>query len=149
MSLTSRRTRQRARDRTADHDATFGELVADLTMDARTLVRQEMELAKAEMRQEATRAGRAGGMFGGAAFAGVMVAVFGSLGAMFALTAVLWSTWAALIVAGAWLLLGALLFLKGRADLRRGSMTPRRTVDTLKEDAEWARHPTHRTHPSA
>ncbi|TDC20459.1 phage holin family protein [Streptomyces sp. 8K308] len=144
MSLISRRTRQR--ERAESHDATFGELVADLTSDARLLVRQEMELAKAEMRQEAGRAGRAGGMFGVAAFAAVMVAVFGSLGAMFALTAVLWSTWAALIVAGAWLLIGALMFLKGRTDLRRGSMTPRRTVETLKEDAEWARHPTRRTH---
>ncbi|GAB2902384.1 phage holin family protein [Streptomyces mayteni] len=151
MSLTSRRTRQReqtAERVTGDHEASMGELVADLAADTQTLFQQELELAKAEMRQEAGRAGRAGGMFGGAGFALVMMAVFGSLGGMFALTAVLANTWSALIIAGAWLVIGVALFLLGRLGLRNRSMTPRRTIQTLKEDAEWARHRTRRNHPS-
>jgi nitrate/nitrite transporter NarK len=119
-----------------------GELLSDVTSDIQTLFRQEIELAKAEIRQEATKAGKAGGMFGGAGFAGYMVALFASLAAVFGLANVMDAAWAALIVTALWAGIGAVLFVMGRSRMREVSPKPEQTVETLKEDARWARHPT-------
>ncbi|WP_093840395.1 phage holin family protein [Streptomyces aidingensis] len=119
----------------------LGELVSEIVTDVQTLLRQEMELAKAEIREEGRRAGKAAGMFGGAGFAGYMVAVLGSFTAVFALDNVLGLAWSALIVTGAWAVIGAVLFVLGRIGMRSFSPKPRKTLDSLKEDARWARHP--------
>ncbi|MEV4333184.1 phage holin family protein [Streptomyces sp. NPDC049597] len=120
----------------------MGELLTAVTSDLEQLFRQEVELAKAEVREEATKAGKAAGMYGGAGFAGSMVALFASLAAVFALANVMDAGWAALIVTGVWALVGAVLFVMGRARMRQVSPKPERTMETLKEDAQWARHPT-------
>ncbi|WP_052851918.1 phage holin family protein [Streptomyces avicenniae] len=122
-------------------DPSVGELVSDVTSDLETLLRQETALAKTEMREEAVKAGTAAGMFGGAGFAGYLVVVFGSLAGMFALNHVLAEVWSALIIAGAWALIGLVLLAVGRARVRRVAPVPK-TVESLKEDAQWARHPT-------
>ncbi|MGW2788280.1 phage holin family protein, partial [Streptomyces populi] len=56
-----------------EQDASVGQLLAQVTSDLQTLFRQEVELAKAEVREEAAKAGKAAGMYGGAGFAGCMV----------------------------------------------------------------------------
>ncbi|MEK8109106.1 phage holin family protein [Micromonospora sp. M12] len=56
--------------------ASVGELLGDVTRDMSTLVRKEVELAKAELREEVSQAGKAGGMFGGAALAGFLAVLF-------------------------------------------------------------------------
>ncbi|ONI80850.1 hypothetical protein ALI22I_43860 [Saccharothrix sp. ALI-22-I] len=122
--------------------ASFGQLLGELTEDLSRLMRQELELAKAEIRQEATKAGKAAGMLGGAGFAGYMTAVLLSLALMFGLGSLMALGWAALIVAALWAVVGFVLFSIGRARLRKVSPKPERTIETLKEDAEWARHPT-------
>ncbi|MBV2364214.1 phage holin family protein [Streptomonospora nanhaiensis] len=126
----------------ADHDRSLGDLVGELVADVQKLLRQEVELAKAEVREEATKAGKAAGMLSGAAFAGYMVLVLVSLAAVFGLAAVMPAGWAALIVAAVWAVIGAVLFVVGRSRMRQVSPKPERTVETLKEDAQWARHPT-------
>ncbi|MET9426571.1 MULTISPECIES: phage holin family protein [unclassified Streptomyces] len=118
------------------------ELLSEVTSDIQTLFRKEIELAKAEIREEATKAGKAAGMFGGAGFAGYMVALFLSLAAMFALANVMDTGWAALLVTGVWAAIGGVLFALGRSRMRSVSPKPEQTVQTLKEDAQWARHPT-------
>jgi len=123
-------------------DRSVGELLSAVTSDVQQLFRQEVELAKAEVREEATKAGKAAGMFGGAGFAGYMVALFASLAVMFALANVMDTAWAALIITVLWGVAGAVLFVKGRSRMREVSPKPEQTVETLKEDAEWARHPT-------
>ncbi|UCM91384.1 phage holin family protein [Streptomyces marincola] len=125
-----------------EQNGSVGRMISEITTDAQHLVRQEVELAKAEVRQEVGRAGKAAGMFGGAGFAGYMVAFFLSLALMFGLANVLDAGWAGLITAGLWAIVGAALFIAGRARMRRLSATPKQTVETLKEDARWARHPT-------
>ncbi|MDT0265537.1 phage holin family protein [Streptomyces sp. DSM 44915] len=119
-----------------------GTLFAEVTSDVERLFRQEAELAKAEVKEEFGRAGKAAGMMGGAGFAGYMVAFFLSLAALFALGNVMDLGWAALIVTGGWALLGGALFLLGRGQLRRFSPKPTKTLESLREDAAWARHPT-------
>ncbi|MET9225772.1 phage holin family protein [Lentzea sp. NPDC003310] len=123
-------------------DASLGDLVSELTGDLSKLMRQELELAKAEIRQEAAKAGKAGGMLAAAGFAGYMTTVLISLALVFALGAVMPLGWAALIVAALWGIAGAVLYSTGRAKLRTVNPKPERTVETLKEDAEWAKHPT-------
>lgn len=125
-----------------ERERSTGELLSEVTSDLQVLFRQEVELAKAEIKEEGTKAGKAAGMFGGAGFAGYMVLLFLSLAAMFALASVMDEGWAALIVAALWGIAGAVLYQKGRAKMRTVSPKPEQTVQTLKEDAEWARHPT-------
>ncbi|MFI5569860.1 phage holin family protein [Streptomyces sp. NPDC051740] len=119
-----------------------GELLSRVTSDLQVLFRQEVELAKAEVKEEGTKAGKAAGMYGGAGFAAYMVLLFLSLAAMFGLANVMDDGWAALIIAALWAVAAAVLYQKGRAKMRTVSPKPEHTVQTLKEDAEWARHPT-------
>jgi len=116
------------------------ELVGDVARDVSTLVRQELELAKAETRQEIAKAGRAGGVLGGAALAGWLTLIFASLAAMFGLGAVMELGWAALIVAACWGIAAAVLGLLGRARIRTVHPVPNQTVQTVKEDVQWLRN---------
>lgn len=120
----------------------IGDLVGELAGDLSKLMRQELELAKAEIRQEAVKAGKATGMLAAAGFAGYMTTVLLSFALVFALGAVLPLGWAALIVGAVWGIAGLGLYMSGRTKLRTVSPKPERTVETLKEDAEWAKHPT-------
>lgn len=135
MATTERHTREER-----PHDGSIGSLVSAVTSDVQALFRQEIELAKAEMRQEAASAGKAAGMFGGAGFAGYMVAVFLSLTAWAALDNVMDAAWAALIVTLVWAVIGAALYLMARSRMRRVSPKPDQTLASMKENARWARH---------
>jgi nitrate/nitrite transporter NarK len=126
-----------ARDRAAN--ASPGELASEVAKDMSTLVRQEVALAKAELQQEAKTAGTAAGAFGGAGFAGYFVLVFLSLAMMWALGSQMALGWAALIVAGVWAVAAAVLALVGRKKLKAFSPKPERTIETVKEDVQWAK----------
>ena len=108
----------------------FGELLSEVTGDLSTLLRQEVELAKAEARQEAIRAGRAGGMFAGAGLAGHMVLLFLSIALWWGLSNVMDGGWSALIVAVIWAVAAAVLYASARSEVRRMRGLPR-TVETL------------------
>ena len=123
-------------------ETSVGEMIGNISNDLSTLFRQEVELAKAELKQEASKAGKAGGMLGGAAFAGYLAVVLLSFALVFALDAIMPLGWAALIVAVIWGIIGAVLFVNGRKKLKTVDPMPRRTVDTLKEDAQWLKNPT-------
>jgi hypothetical protein len=122
--------------------ATVGQLMGEIAADVSTLMRQEVELAKAEIKAEATKAGKGAGMLGGAAYAGHMVLLFGTLACVFAVGSQIGLGWAALIFTCVWGVIAAVLAMRGRDQLRRVNPKPKRTVQTLKEDAQWARHPT-------
>jgi len=77
----------------------FGELMGEVTQDLSTLMRQELELAKAEMRSEAATAGKASGMLAGAGIAAHLVLVFLSVALWWGLSNVMDGGWAGLIVA--------------------------------------------------
>ncbi|GGY38179.1 phage holin family protein [Streptomyces djakartensis] len=135
-SLQSSPTRAHGRD------SSVGELLSDVTTDVQTLFRQEVELAKTEVKEEATKAGKAAGMYGGAGFAGYMVLLFLSLAAVLGLANVMDGGWAALIVTAVWAVIAAVLYQRGRTRMRTVSPKPEQTVETMKENAQWARHPT-------
>lgn len=123
-------------------DYSVGELLSQVTSDVQTLFRQEVELAKAEVRQEATKAGKAAGMYGGAGFAGYMTLLFLTLAAVLGLANVMDGGWAALIVTAIWAVVAAVLYALGRTRMRTVSPTPEKTIETMKENTQWARHPT-------
>jgi len=123
-------------------DKSIGELIGEVSDDLSRLFRQEIELAKSEMRAEAGKAGKAAGMLGGAGLGGVMTVVLLSFALVFALGAVMPLGWAALIVAVLWAAATAILYAGGRQRLRQVDPMPRRTVETLKEDAQWLKNPT-------
>jgi hypothetical protein len=120
-------------DRVDVSERSVGSLISEVTNDLSTLMRQELELAKAEMKEEATKTGKAAGLMGGAGLAGYMVALFVSIAAWWALSNGMDEAWAALIVAAVWAVIGAVLFVTGRKKLREVRPKPERTVDTLKE----------------
>jgi uncharacterized membrane protein YqjE len=123
-------------------DTSIGEVIGNISNDLSQLFRQEVELAKAEVKEEAAKAGKAAGMLGGAGFAGYLAVVLLSFALVFGLANVMDAGWAALIVAVIWLIIGAVLYQNGRKKLKTVDPTPRRTVDTLKEDAQWLKNPT-------
>ena len=132
-----------AADRPAPENIGLGQIVSEITSDLSTLMRQELDLAKAEVRQEATKSGKAVGMLGGAGFAGYMLALFASLALVGLLSALLDSFgWAALIVALLWGVVGAVLYRLGRTLLRQVNPKPRQTIETLQEDVQWAKNRT-------
>ncbi|MDR7277479.1 phage holin family protein [Catenuloplanes atrovinosus] len=110
----------------------FGELLGEVTQDLSTLVRQEVELAKAEMRQEASKAGKAAGLFGGAGVAGFLVVLFLSFALWWGLANVMDQSWAALIVAALWAIVGGVLFTLARGKAREMRGLPQ-TAETAKE----------------
>lgn len=121
-------------------DRGVGELAAAVVNDLSTLMRQELALAKAEVREEVTAAGKASGMVAAAGMAGFLVLLFGTAAAMWGLAEVMPVGLAAVIVTVVWAVVGAVLFALGRSRLRQINPVPERTVETLKEDAQWLKN---------
>ncbi|MGW2622638.1 phage holin family protein [Micromonospora chokoriensis] len=113
--------------------ASVGELLGDVTRDMSTLVRKEVELAKAELREEVSQAGKAGGMFGGAGLAGFLAVLFVSYAVWWGLSNVMDQGWAALIVAIIWAAVAGGLFLNARTQLKRARAVLPRTKQTARE----------------
>jgi uncharacterized membrane protein YqjE len=125
------------------HEQPIGELLKQLASETTTLVHQELELAKAEMREKAGKAGPGFGMIGAAG--GVALLALGALTTFFvlALDGAMPNWLAALIVALVYGAVAALLYLRGKEKVDdAGSPAPRQTIESVKEDVEWAKHPT-------
>jgi hypothetical protein len=113
-------------------NASLGELLGEVTRDLSTLMRQEMELAKAELKQTTSRAGKGAGMLAGAGVGGHFVLLFLSLALMWALGSIMALGWSALIVAVIWAIIAAVLASIGRKELKQIKGLPQ-TGETLSE----------------
>jgi hypothetical protein len=113
-------------------NASLGELLGEVSRDLSTLIRQEMELAKAEIRQSATRAGKGAGLLGGAGYAGLMAVFFLSIALWWALGYLVGNAWSGVIVAIIWAIVALILYLVGRKQLEQIKGAPQ-TVATVKE----------------
>jgi len=116
------------------------DLLGGVTGDLSKLMRQEVALAKVELKEEATKAGKAGGLLAGASAFGYLVLVFLSLALMFALDNVMGIGWAALVTAVLLGIVAAVLFVVGRNRLKQVNPKPEQTVETVKEDVQWAKN---------
>jgi hypothetical protein len=126
-------------------NASIGELVGDISEGLTTLLRQEVELAKAEARESASRAGRGAGLFGGAGLAAWFALLFLSLAVWEWLTAALDNRgWAAVVVMAVWAVVAAILAAVARSSIKsipgmkRTVETSKRVPDALRGDEETA-----------
>ena len=110
----------------------IGEAIGDVTRDMSVLVQQELALAKAEVRQSASRAGQAAGMFAGAAVAAFLFVVFLSIALWVTISDNTGPAWAAVIVAVIWLVAAAVLFLVARTQMKKVSGLPQ-TTETVRQ----------------
>jgi len=113
-------------------DRSLGELISEVTADLSTLMRQELELAKAEVQQSASRAGKGAGLLGGAGVAGYFVLLFASIALWRAIGAATGLGWSAVIVAVIWGIIAAILYTMGRNSLKSVRGIPK-TADTVKK----------------
>ena len=120
-------------------DRSLGQVVSDLSSDLSTLMKQEGELAKVELKAEVGKAGKGAGMLGGAGLAGWFALLFLSLALMFLLDNWLPIEAAALITTGIWVIVAAALALVGRTKLQQANPQLPKTQETLKEDVQWAK----------
>ena len=121
-------------------DRSLGELFGDLTRSLSTLIRQEVELARTEMTARAGRLSRGAGMVGiGGAL--LYAALLGAM-AVFILGLVelgLTPWLAALVVTIVVAVVGGLLVASGQDALKKADLVPRRTIETVRDDAEWTK----------
>ena len=118
----------------------LGEIARDLTRDVSLLMRQEVELAKAELTQKGRTAAPGLGMIGGAGVVGLMAA--GALTAFLVLVlSVFLPEWASALIVSAVLAAVAYLLVKqGKERVEEaGAPIPKQTIETVKEDVEWAK----------
>jgi uncharacterized membrane protein YqjE len=119
-------------------DRGTGELVRELSAQASRLVRQEVELAKAEMTEKGKKVGIGVGMLGGAAVACLLMLGLLTACLIVALALALSAWAAALVVTAFWGVIAGVLVLQGRARLEEmGKPVPEKTVETVKEDVQW------------
>ncbi len=120
-------------------DKSLGELVSEMTADLSRLTRQEIQLAKVELREEARRAARVGGMAAGAAGAGLIGGIVLAMAGAWLLDKWIPRSLAFLIVAAVLLAIAAVLATRAREEAARINPVPEQTVETLKEDVAWTR----------
>jgi hypothetical protein len=123
-------------------EESLGELVGRLTSDASALLRDEVELAKLEIKEQAARAGRAGGMFGAAGLAAWLALVLLSFAAAWGLTEVVPEGVAFVIIGLLWTVAAGALYLMARERMRDVHPKPEQTIETVQEDIQWLRRPT-------
>ena len=115
------------------------ELLSTVTSDLTTLMRKEIELAKIEAKEEAAKAGKAGAMLAAGGVAAHMALLFTSLALAWLLDAVMPASLAFLLVGVVYGIAAFALLQIGRNRMKDVRPVPEQTVDTLKEDAQWAR----------
>jgi Putative Actinobacterial Holin-X, holin superfamily III len=121
-----------------DARPSVGELFSDVAADLSKLMRQEIQLAKAEIRQSATRGTKGAGLLAGAGLSGWMVLLFASVAAWWGIGDATGHGWSALIVAGIWLVIAAILGTTGRREINAISGIPQ-TAQTVKKIPEAVR----------
>jgi Putative Actinobacterial Holin-X, holin superfamily III len=131
-----------ADDRTQDElrDRPIGDLLKQLSQETTMLVRQELDLAKAEMAQKGKQAAVGAGMFGGAGVTGLLGLAALTAAAIAALDAAMPLWLAALIVGLVWLVVAGVLALQGKRKVQAATPpVPQQTQESVKEDVEWAK----------
>jgi hypothetical protein len=121
-------------------DRSLGQLFGDLSRQLGTLIQKEIQLAKTEMTTRVTTVGRDAAMIGAGgalAYAALLLAL---IGVSFLVADLLDSTWLGFVIVAILVgVLAAVLIQRGRAELQKTDLAPRQTIETIKEDAEWAK----------
>jgi VIT1/CCC1 family predicted Fe2+/Mn2+ transporter len=116
----------------------LGDLLGEVTRDISALMRQEVALAKAEIRESASESAKGAGMLGGAAYAAMMAIFFLSFALWWTLSLFIGGGWSGVVVAVLWAVIALILYAVGRGQLKKVEGAPQ-TVETLKEIPETLR----------
>lgn len=128
-------------DRTSTNaGGSLGDTVTGIIQDIQNIVRGEVQLAKTEIKEDAGKLGKAIGMVGAAAFLALVGFIFLMLGVTYLLNKSLEMWISAGIVGLVLLIIGAILGVAGKNKIQEANMVPDKTIDSLKEDKEWASH---------
>jgi uncharacterized membrane protein YqjE len=118
----------------------IGDLLKQLSQETTTLVKQELDLAKAEVAQKGQRAGKGAGMFGGAGVMGFLALAALTAALIMAIDKAVPNWAAALIVAAVYAAIAGVLALQGRNKLKEATPpVPEQAVESVKEDVQWAK----------
>jgi hypothetical protein len=132
--------RETARHPAPPRRASTGELLKELGGEVGTLVRQEVQLAKAELAEKGRRFGVGAVLFGVAALAGLAALGAATAAAILAVSLVMAPVFAALVVAAGFGLVGGLAVLAGKRNIQHATPpVPEETIETVKEDVAWAK----------
>ena len=114
-------------------ERSIGELMGDVTRDLTVLLRQEVDLAKAELRESASRAGKGSGLLAGAGVAGFLAVLFLSIALWWGLGLLMGNAWSGVVVALIWAIVAGVLMTSGRGELARvrGLPTTAETVSKI------------------
>ncbi len=126
-------------DQAPGADKSIGDLLSDATSQVTALLRKEVEMAVLELRGEALKAAKAGGMLSGGALSGYLSLLFGSFGLAWLLDRKLPRPLAFFAVAGLHGAAAAVLLDRGRKEMQQVDPVPKQTVETLKESVEVAK----------
>lgn len=119
-------------------NTSLGDLLGEVTRDLSTLMRQEVALAKAELKDSAGKASKGAGLLAGAAYSAGMTVLFLSVALWWALALLVGGGWSGVIVAVLWAVIGLILFSVGRGEMKKVEGAPQ-TVESLKEIPETLR----------
>jgi uncharacterized membrane protein YqjE len=122
-----------------DNQESVGALISGLLQDLQELVRGEVQLARTEFREDAMTAGRALGSIAAGAFVGVTGFIFLMLGVTYLINKELEMWLSAGIVGAVLAIIAAVMISAGRKKLSDSNFKPEQTIETLKEDREWAK----------
>ena len=120
-------------------EKSLGQLVGEMSTELSSLMRAEVQLAKVELKDEVAKAGKAGGMFGAGAVTGYFALLFASLALAWLLDQAMPIALAFFLVAVLYGVAAGVLISRGRTEMKQVDPVPRQTVETLKEDVEWAK----------
>lgn len=120
----------------------LGELVAQATADLTKLMRKEVELAKAELTTDLNQAKRGGVLFGTAGALAYLTLLMLSFAAAWGLASIMPAGWAFAIVGVVYGVAAFIAYRRAKREMANFSPAPEQTIETLKEDVQWAKHPT-------
>ena len=120
-------------------EKSLGQLVAEMSAELSSLMRAEVQLAKVELKDEVTKAGKAGSMFGAGAVTGYFALLFASLALAWLLDQAMPIALAFFLVAVLYGVAAGVLITRARTEMKQVDPVPRQTVETLKEDVEWVK----------
>ena len=126
----------------APGERSVADVLQDIIRDVQEIVRSEMRLAKTELREEAAKAKTAAGLLGAGAITSLFAVFFVLLTVVYALTLVMPSWAAALLVGVGLAAIATVMVMAGLNRLKQIQATPARAMDSMKENVEWVKQQT-------
>jgi uncharacterized membrane protein YqjE len=118
----------------------LGTIFTGIVEDLQNIVRGEVQLAKTELKEDAGKMGKGAGMLAGGALVGLVGFIFVMLALTYLLNQWMRMWFAAGLVGVALLIIAAIVAMSGKSQMSAANLKPQQTIDSVKEDQEWASH---------